>query len=108
MPARKSWAGHVMLTSHCGRAVYTKQFPHKPGEGSSFSGSKRFWTYEEVMQNAKYKPASIWAITVLDHSPIRLNHLSDQSDRERMVYNKKIDPDLVPKYPPVITGVHGL
>jgi hypothetical protein len=66
VPARKSWAGHVMLTSHCGRAIYTNQFPHEPGEDSSFSGSNTLWTYDEVMQNAKNLPASIWAITLPD------------------------------------------
>jgi RimJ/RimL family protein N-acetyltransferase len=38
----------------------------------------------------------------LDHSPIspiKLNHLSDQSDRERMVYNKKIDPSYLDTAP---------
>jgi hypothetical protein len=66
LPARFSFAGHVMMAHHCAPKAWLSQYPHQPGGPSSAEGRNTYWSYEETMAGAKSRPAAIFSVDLPD------------------------------------------
>jgi hypothetical protein len=66
LPARFSFAGHVMVAQHCAPKAWLSQYPHLPGEDSAAEGLNTFWTYEQTIGGAKYAPAAVFSVGLPD------------------------------------------
>jgi RHS repeat-associated protein len=62
-----SSVGHMMMTEHDCDIVITSQFPHLPGERSSWNGPNTRFTFDETYQAEKFRhPSAVFVIDIVD------------------------------------------